>query len=141
MTEMNTRNKYYEHLVVMYYAELLILIYRHMDETYFPLSSNNTMRKAINYIREHYKDDISIGDVAEEACIGERYLRKIFSQHLNLSPVDYLNQIRINKAIELLRITELSVKEVCFECGFRSPQYFSRIFKQLVGVSPSDLLK
>ena len=112
-----------------------------MDETYFPLSSNNTMRKAINYIREHYKDDISIGDVAEEACIGERYLRKIFSQHLNLSPVDYLNQIRINKAIELLRITELSVKEVCFECGFRSPQYFSRIFKQLVGVSPSDLLK
>lgn len=141
VTEMNTRNKYYEHLVVMYYAELLILIYRHMDETYFPLSSNNTMRKAINYIREHYKDDISIGDVAEEACIGERYLRKIFSQHLNLSPVDYLNQIRINKAIELLRITELSVKEVCFECGFRSPQYFSRIFKQLVGVSPSDLLK
>ena len=80
VTEMNTRNKYYEHLVVMYYAELLILIYRHMDETYFPLSSNNTMRKAINYIREHYKDDISIGDVAEEACIGERYLRKIFSQ-------------------------------------------------------------
>ena len=83
----------------------------------------------------------NINKVAEEVGISERYLRNLFSQYLNLSPLDYLNQIRINKAVELLRNTEMSIKEVCFQCGFQSPQYFSRIFKQQMGVSPRDVAK
>lgn len=58
-----------------------------------------------------------------------------------MGPLEYLNQIRINKAVELLRNTELSVKEVCFECGFKSSQYFSRIFKKQMKVSPHNLVK
>ena len=85
--------------------------------------------------------DININDIAEYASISERYLRKLFSQNLNLSPLDYLNQIRINKSIELLKNTEKSVKEVCFLCGFQSPQYFSRIFKQQMGLSPREMAK
>ena len=99
------------------------------------------MRKAIAYIRLNYHSDININKVAEEVGISERYLRNLFSQYLNLSPLDYLNQIRINKAVELLRNTEMSIKEVCFQCGFQSPQYFSRIFKQQMGVSPRDVAK
>ena len=98
VNELNQKSKYYQYLVVMYYAELLILV-------------------------------------------GERYLRKLFSQYLNLSPVDYLNQIRLNKAIELLRNTEMSIKEVCFACGFQSPQYFSRLFKQQMGITPREVTK
>jgi len=89
----------------------------------------------------NYHSDININKVAEEVGISERYLRNLFSQYLNLSPLDYLNQIRINKAVELLRNTEMSIKEVCFQCGFQSPQYFSRIFKQQMGVSPRDVAK
>ena len=141
VNEMNQKSKYYQYLVVMYYAELLILIYRYLDEAYLPICANDSLKRAILYIRQNYQSDITISDVASRTGIGERYLRKLFSRYLNLSPLDYLNQIRINKAIELLRNTEMSVKEVCFACGFQSPQYFSRIFKRQMGISPREVTK
>lgn len=139
VTELNTKKSYFDYLVLMYYAELLILIYRHMDEAYLPIGSNPAMAKAIQFIRENFKRDISIKQVANEVQISERYLRKVFGEYLNLSPIEYLNQIRINHAIELLRISELSIKEICYECGFQSPQYFSRVFKKQVGVNPRKI--
>lgn len=141
VNELNAKNKYYQYLVVMYYAELLILIYRHMDEVYLPVCTNEPLRKAVSYIRLNYQSDITITHVAEQAGVGERYIRKLFSLHLNLSPLDYLSQIRINKSIELLRNTEMPVKEICFTCGFKSPQYFSRVFRQQVGMSPKEVTK
>ena len=62
----------------MYYAELLILIYRYMDESYLPICTNESLKKAISYIRMNYQTDISITDVAGQTGIGERYLRKLF---------------------------------------------------------------
>lgn len=141
VNELKTKSLHYQYLVIMYYAELLILIYRYMDETYLPICTNDSLKKAIAYIRLNYHSDINIKSVAGHTEISERYLRSLFAQHLNLSPLDYLNQIRINKAVELLRNTEMSIKEVCFQCGFQSPQYFSRIFKQQMGVSPREMTK
>ena len=141
LDELSSKKTYFQHLVVMYYAELLILITRYMDENILPVCNNYAMKRAITFIRSHYKEDISVSIIAEEAGIGERHLRNLFVKYLDLSPLEYLNQIRINKAVELLRNTEKSVKEVCFECGFKSPQYFSRIFKQQMNVSPHKLVK
>jgi len=141
VNELNFKNKYYHYLVIMYYAELLILIYRHLDEAFLPIGSNESLKKAISYLRLNYHNDISMDDVSLKAGIGERYLRKLFAQHLNISPLEYLNQIRINKAIDLLKNTEFSVKEVCFMCGYKSPQYFSRVFKQQMGISPKEISK
>jgi AraC-like DNA-binding protein len=139
VNELNTKNKYYHYLVVMYYAELLILISRHLDEAFLPIGANDNLKKAICYLRANFHTEITMEDVALNAGIGERYLRKLFAQHLNISPLDYLNQIRINKSIDLLKNTELSVKEVCFMCGYKSPQYFSRVFKQQMGISPREV--
>lgn len=133
VNEMNQKSKYYQYLVVMYYAELLILIYRYLDEAYLPICTNDSLKRAISYIRLNYQSDITISDVASQTGVGERYLRKLFSQYLNLSPLDYLNQIRINKAIELLRNTEMSVKEVCFACGFQSPPILLPYFQTTNG--------
>lgn len=141
VNEMNLKSTYYQYLVVMYYAELLILIYRYMDESYLPMCTNESLKKAISYIRLQFHEDISINDVADYACMSERYIRKLFAQYLNLSPLEYLNQVRVDKSIELLRNTEMSVKEISFMCGFKSPQYFSKVFKQRMGLSPRDLIK
>jgi len=141
VNELNAKSNYYHYLVIMYYAELLILIYRYLEESYMPICSSEAMKKAITCIRMNYRLDISMEKVACQSGIGERYLRKLFADHLNMSPLDFLNQIRVNKSIELLRNTELSVKEVCFACGFKSPQYFSKIFKQQVGITPKELTK
>lgn len=141
VNELELKSQYYQYLVVMYYAELLILIYRYMDESYLPICTNDSLKKAIAYIRLNYQSEITMNDVAEYAGISERYLRRLFSQYLYLSPLDYLNQMRINRAIELLRNTEMSVKEICYLCGFQSPQYFSRVFKQQMGISPREVTK
>ncbi|MEG0647025.1 MAG: AraC family transcriptional regulator [Bacteroides sp.] len=141
VNELKLKGRHYQYLVVMYYAELLVLIDRYMDESYLPICTNESLKKAISHIRFNYQTDLTITGVAEYAGVSERYLRKLFAQHLNLSPLDYLNQIRINKSIELLRNTEMSVKEICFVCGFKSPQYFSRIFKQQMGITPREVVK
>lgn len=141
VNELKIKGQHYPYLVVMYYAELLLLIDRYMDEAYLPICTNEALKKAISYIRLNFQTGITVVDVAENTGISERYLRKLFEQHLNLSPLDYLWQIRINKGIELLRNTELSVKEVSFACGFKFPQYFSRLFKQQTGVSPRDMAR
>lgn len=141
LSELRTKGKYYQHLIIMHYAELLILIYRHLTDNYIPLCSNRMMKDAIGFVKEHYQENISARDIALHAGISERYLRKIFAHHLSISPMDYLNQIRINKSIELLRLTSLSIKEVSFLCGFNSPQYFSRVFKQQTGSTPSEIIK
>ena len=86
VNEMNQKSKYYQYLVVMYYAELLILIYRYLDEAYLPICTNDSLKRAISYIRLNYQSDITISDVASQTGVGERYLRKLFSQYLNLPP-------------------------------------------------------
>ena len=141
INELEAKSPHYQYLAVMYYAELLILIYRHMNEAYLPICTNDSLRKAIAYIRLNYYSNINVKDVAEHIGISERHLRRMFSQHLNLAPLDYLNQTRVNKAIELLRNTDISIKEVCFQCGFQSPQYFSRVFKQQTSISPREMTK
>ena len=80
VNEMNQKSKYYQYLVVMYYAELLILIYRYLDEAYLPICTNDSLKRAISYIRLNYQSDITISDVASQTGVGERYLRKLFSQ-------------------------------------------------------------
>ena len=140
VNELKSKSPYYQYLVVMYYAELLILIYRYMNESYVSTCSNEYLCKAIKFIRSNYQTNINVAEVAKSTGISERYLRNLFSRNLHLSPLDFLNQVRINKAIDCLRNTDLSIKEISFQCGFQSPQYFSRIFKQQTGSTPKSFI-
>ena len=79
--------------------------------------------------------------MATQINVSDSYLRRIFIQHMNISPIDFLNQTRFNKAVELLRTTDMSIKEICYKCGFKSPQYFSRAFKQQLGTTPKSIRK
>lgn len=136
ISELQTKSFYYDYQVILLYVELQILIYRYVKEQFLSGCGNEILKKAIDYMYQHYRMDVSMDEVALHAGVSGRYLRALFSRNLNVSPVDYLNRVRVNKAMVLLKTTNLSVKEVSFQCGFRSPQYFSRIFKQLTGFSP-----
>jgi two-component system response regulator YesN len=96
------------------------------------------MLKAIDYIQEHYKDDLTRGKAAEAAHVSPAYLSRLFSQKLNTTFSTYLTDLRIAKASCLLRETGLSIKEIAFAVGFHNPDYFSKVFKKLKGMSVSD---
>jgi two-component system response regulator YesN len=104
------------------------------------IHSNNssysyTIRKCMEYIEENYALNISQEDVAKAVEISSSYLSMIFKQETGINFVAYLNKVRIEKAKELLKGTNLKIYEIAEKVGFASPYYFSRVFKDLVGCS------
>ena len=70
--------------------------------------------------------------------ISPYYFSKVFKEESGLNFIEYLTNIRIDKAKELLDSTSLSIKEICVSCGYTDPNYFSRSFKKKVGVTPTE---
>lgn len=101
-------------------------------------NSHHIVKRAQEYIGEHYAENLTLGDVAEEAGISAGYLSTLFSQNLQCGFVDYLNQIRIERACCYLEQNYLKNYEIAYRVGFRDEKYFSKVFKKIKGVSPKE---
>lgn len=100
--------------------------------------SNGVIDKAKDYILANFQRDISLDDISREIDISPYYFSKIFKENTGENFIDYLTTLRIDKAKELLETTDMSMKELCGEVGYANPNYFSRIFKKIVGLSPTE---
>ena len=100
--------------------------------------SSDIIRNAKKYIEDHYDKDISLDDVSRVVNISPYYFSKVFKEESGLNFIEYLTNIRIDKAKELLENSNLSIKEICVSCGYTDPNYFSRSFKKNVGVTPTE---
>ena len=100
--------------------------------------SNSIIGLAKDYIRNNYNKDISLDDVSRAVNISPYYFSKIFKENTGENFIEYLTNIRIDKAKELLGTTEYSMKEICSMVGYSDPNYFSRSFKKNVGVTPTE---
>lgn len=96
------------------------------------------VEQAKTYIKEHYKKDISLDEVSRKINISPYYFSKLFKKKTGQNFIDYLTEVRISKAKEMLSHTDMSMKEVSAQAGYSDPNYFSRIFKKNVGVSPTE---
>ena len=96
---------------------------------------------AQRFIESNFSEDISTEDIARESNISISYLHKIFKNGLDTSPGEYLTQIRISAAKEMLANSNLSLSEIAIRSGFNSQSYFSDSFKRQVGLSPSEFRK
>ena len=97
-----------------------------------------TIEQARDFINKNYKKDISLTDVSRQVDVSPYYFSKIFKDETGENFVEYLTNIRIEKAKELLLETEYSMKEICAQVGYSDPNYFSRAFKKKVGVTPTE---
>jgi len=97
------------------------------------------LEKAKQYILKNYAmDSLSLEEVARQASISPCYFSLIFKQELGISFIDFLTNVRINKAKELLAFTNCKTYEVSYQVGYNNPTYFSTIFKKHVGISPTE---
>ena len=92
----------------------------------------------MDYIRDNYSKDITLDDVSRVANISPYYFSKLFKEATGENFIEYLTNVRIEKAKELLEKAELSMKEICAMCGYSDPNYFSRTFKKNVGLTPTE---
>lgn len=100
--------------------------------------SNSIIGMAKEYIKGNYSKDISLDDVSRVVNISPYYFSKIFKENTGENFIEYLTNIRMDKAKELLSKAEYSMKEICSIVGYSDPNYFSRSFKKNVGVTPTE---
>ena len=94
------------------------------------------MRPVISYISEHYNEKIYIEKLADIIMVSPDYFTKMFKDSIGKTPVEYINGIRVNRSMKLLISTQDSMSEIAAKCGFCNPNYFHKIFKQYMEVSP-----
>ena len=97
--------------------------------------------EAKHYIQQHYQEALRLEDVSTAVGFNATYFSTLFKKETGQNFMDYLTELRISKAKELLCGEELSVQDVAEQVGYRDLKYFSRLFKKLTGVSPSDYKK
>ncbi|HWJ80461.1 MAG TPA: AraC family transcriptional regulator, partial [Niallia sp.] len=93
------------------------------------------------YILDHSQEDISLESLAKKVGLSPIYISKIFKEKQGINYIDFLTECRIEKAKELIRDTDKSIKEITFEVGYHDPNYFSKVFKKLCQVSPKEYRK
>ncbi len=93
--------------------------------------------KALSFIDANYTRQIQLPDAAEAASVSAAYLSRLFGEHMNSAFIDYLTVMRVEQAEKLIRENCMNIKDVAFAVGYQDPNYFSKIFRKFVGVSPS----
>jgi AraC-like DNA-binding protein len=93
--------------------------------------------KARRFIEEHSTEELSLGKVAKAVNINSNHLSEKFKQVTGVNFVDYVAQVRFNKARDLLLNSNLRISEIAFAVGFQSLSQFNRVFKKLSGKSPT----
>jgi YesN/AraC family two-component response regulator len=102
-----------------------------------PTPTSALVKRTMAYFHQNYDRPLSRREVADAIGVSENHLTRIFGRELGLSPWDYLNRYRIQRAKGLLLCTSDSITSVALQVGFNDPAYFSRVFRKQVGLSPS----
>ncbi len=92
--------------------------------------------RAMSYIRRNFTEKVSLEDVAEEVSLSPTYFSRLFKEEAGLSFKVYLNELRIGEAKNLLAETGIPLIDVASQVGFEDQSYFSRVFRNVVGISP-----
>lgn len=99
---------------------------------------NSLVSSATDYINNNFNKELTLEDVAYKVGISPYYLSKLFKQKLDKNFIDYITELRIEKAKKLLKDTDKSIKEITFEVGYNSQTYFCKVFKKVSGMPASD---
>jgi YesN/AraC family two-component response regulator len=99
--------------------------------------AQRVVRLAMAYIHQHYSEPVSREELARHVAVSERYLTRCFQQEAGITPITYLTRYRVKRARELLTRHDLGITEVALAVGFSDSGYFSRVFRDEVGISPS----
>lgn len=99
---------------------------------------NKSIKKAIEYIVDNYRNSISLSDLAFETHYSPYHLLRLFKHHTGKTPFKFLLDVKIEKAKSFLQHTDYSMSQICDLCGFSCVSYFSQVFKKKTGLTPTQ---
>ncbi|MGI6212884.1 MAG: AraC family transcriptional regulator [Anaerovoracaceae bacterium] len=95
------------------------------------------LRSMIDFIRDHYSEEITVQDIAASTNISKSECFRCFSMLEGTSPIEYLSHYRLLQAAQELSTTDRSISDICYAVGFNNTSWFSREFKRLYGMTPT----
>lgn len=125
----------------IYISQVLSLL---LAETYDREKRNTTLvhnkhvTDVVKYMSQHLAEDLTLGSIAKEFELSKSYLNVIFQKYTQHTPIDFYNKLKIKEACKMLRSKNAYVYEVAQAMGYKDQYYFSRIFKKIVGITPSE---
>lgn len=146
LKEADEQQKYYDTLLLGLLYELSGLILRSAPSE--PLDrrkdkrlggGRQAMREALDYLESHCFGPVTLEEAARQAHMSVYHFSRTFKSTTGMSLTSYVNSIRVDKAEELIRTTELTMLDIALECGFTNVRTFNRAFRQFRGKSPSSL--
>ena len=136
----NRQDVYTPHYISAILTQMIIecMVYSKSLSPSFPSS---LCSKVLSLIHRNYREDISLQKIASTLSVNANYLGRLFLQTTGQTFSEYLTALRMQYALSLLRNTNLSIKEVAFDCGYNSVEYFYASFKKYFGNSPASIRK
>ena len=101
-----------------------------------PEKNSRVVRNTVEYISQHFSEEISLAGVAEELHINASYLSMLFRQVTGVTFKEHLNRVRVEEAERLLKNTDYPIIEIAVACGYRDQSYFTKVFKKYTGLTP-----
>jgi len=102
---------------------------------------NRAIVNAKVFINENFSNEITLEEVSKEVCVSTHYFSRLFKEETSENFIEYLTRVRLDRAKELMKNSDLSIKEICFKVGFADPNYFSHTFKKTEKLTPSEYIK
>lgn len=130
----------HQKLIDLYFEQVLMLLSRDIGETRDgDVKNNRHLLSAFEYIKSHYTEKIVVEQLSEYCGITSRRLGELFKIHLGMNVSTYITYFRINKSIELMteENKNYTLTEIALEAGFSSLQYYSKVFKSAMNISPA----
>ena len=100
--------------------------------------TNNPINNAIDYMNEHKNKHLTLEDISNHVGLSKSYFSGIFKKHTGFSPIDYMIQIKMKEACQMLDFTNMKINQICHLIGIEDPYYFSKLFSKTIGISPTD---
>ena len=120
---------------------LIIKVLDQFTDSVFPVESQENalvIKKAINYINEHFSENITLGTVADEVFLSHAYFSRLFKSETGMTFSEYVNYVRVEESKKYLLDLEYNISEVATAVGFSDQSYYTKVFKKREGISPGQ---
>ncbi len=142
-SEYKSQSRGYYDILRAYLIELLIKIFRLMDNKKSPVPNKNReiIEKAISLMKQNYNQDIRLEDIAMKCFISKNYFSKLFKEVTGIKFSDYVQKVRIDEACSLIRNTNTKLTEIALQTGYSDMKFFYQVFKKYTGMTPGEYRK